>query len=59
MKNNFNSNTLSSEKRVIQSIGSEVDKKKLEKFFLKKVKSNIFYAFKLSFLFLDKLNVYR
>ena len=34
MKNNFNSNTLSSEKRVIQSIGSEVDKK-LEKFFLK------------------------
>ena len=35
MKNNFNSNTLSSEKRVIQSIGSEVDKK-LEKFFFKK-----------------------
>ena len=35
MKNNFNSNTLSSEKRVIQSIGSEVDKKKLENFFLK------------------------
>ena len=36
MKNNFNSNTLSSEKKVIQSIGSEVDKKKLEKFFFKK-----------------------
>ena len=27
MKNNFNSNTLGSEKRVIQSIGIKVDKK--------------------------------
>ena len=35
MKNNFNSNTLSSEKRVIQSIGSEVDKK-IRKIFFKK-----------------------
>ena len=44
MKNNFNSNTLSSEKRVIQSIGSEVDKIKLEKFFLKNL--SIFENFK-------------
>ena len=35
MKNNFNSNTLSSEKRIIQSIGSEVDREKLENFFFK------------------------
>jgi len=28
MKNNFNSNSLASDKRIIESIGSKVDKKK-------------------------------
>ena len=37
MKNNFNSNSLASDKRIIQSIGSKVDKKKIENFFLQNI----------------------
>ena len=37
MKNNFNSNSLGSEKRIIQSIGIKVDKKKIENFFLQNI----------------------
>ena len=37
MKNNFNSNTLGSEKRVIQSIGIKVNKKEVENFFLQNI----------------------
>ena len=39
MKNDFNSNSLGSEKRVIQSIGIEVDKRKIQDFFLGNISS--------------------